>query len=256
MSNLSSTESSQTEKSALAAATQPTAAWLRFVGAVVAGIVATAGSFAILQSIGLVYPTPPEWMNLGAAPTPEQLVVAKAAKLKADSGNGMVWLGIAGAVLGGLLILASGLLAGSGRRTMTATATAIISAGLFGCFAGYWIVGFEESINSKIIGDRSVAETQFMMMHAIGWAAVGLGIGLSFGLLAPTAKVKASGRSALIGAIVGGVAGAAYPILVGVAAPLVNSSRAIPEPGISLVVWLAIPALLLGAAFGRTNCSD
>ncbi|MEP3480023.1 MAG: hypothetical protein ABJZ55_12305 [Fuerstiella sp.] len=256
MSNQSPSESSPSSDLELKADAQPTAAWIRFVGVTSAGIAAAIASYFVLSSIGIVYPTPPELMNLGATPTAEERAIATAAKVRADSGNGMIWLGTAGAILGGLVVLLSGLLSGSGRRTPIATIAAVILAGGLGCLAGHWIVGFHQRINLGLQGDRSAAESQFMMMHAAGWAAVGLGMGIGYGLLAPTSKLRIGGRSAMIGGIVGAVAGAAYPILVGVAAPLVDSSRPIPEPGTALVVWLSIPAVLIAAAFSRNSCTE
>lgn len=234
---------------------QPATALIRFIGVTSAGIVAAIVSYFTIISIGIVYPTPPELLNLGATPTVEERDIATAAMIRADSGNCMIWVGTAGAILAGLVVLLSGVLFRSGRRTPIATVAAVLLAGGLGCVAGHWIVGFHQRINLALSGDRTAAETQFMLMHATGWAAVGLGIGIGYGLLAPASKLRIGSRSATIGGIVGAVGGAAYPILIGVAAPLVDASRPMPELGIALAVWLATPAVLIAAAFSRSSCT-
>lgn len=253
---MSDQESATSHNSSIVENTKPAAAWVRFIGLLLAGIAAACLSYFILSSVGKVYPTPPELMQLGAAPTPEERATAMAAKLKADSGNGMIWLGTAGAVLGGLLILASGLLMRSGRNTVTACLAAIVLTGLLGCAAGHWIVSFHDSIVTGLIGDRNVADTKFMLMHAAGWSAVGIGIGVAFGFLAPVSKLKICGRTAILGAVVGGLAGAAFPVIVGIAAPLVDATLPIPAVGPALAVWLAVPSIFMAVLLSRASCVD
>lgn len=233
--------------------TEPTAAWLQFVVLVAGGVVAAIISYLLITSIAKVFPTPPELLNLGAAPTAEERAVAMTAKLNADRGNGMVWLALAAGILGGTFALLAGLLQKLGQRTAFAAIAGVVAASGMGCAAGYWMVSYHDSVNSALIGDRSGADIKFLMMHAIGWAMVGLGVGLGFGLLASTSMIIACCRTAVIGAIGGALAGAAYPIVVGVAAPMVNATQPVPEPGVGLVVWLLIPAVVISGILSRSG---
>ena len=81
------------------------------------GVFAAAISYAAISLIGTTYPTPTELLNLGASPTTEERASAMAAQLAANCGNGIIWVGAVGAILGGLLALTTGLLRSIGTRT-------------------------------------------------------------------------------------------------------------------------------------------
>lgn len=228
---------------------------LRLTAMLGAAFLATCVCYFALSSIGTVYPTPPEIINLGAAPTPEEFAAANAAKLKADSGNAMIWLGTAGAIIGALLALTSGLLRRSGVRTLLSVAAGILFGGGMGYLAGKIAVQTHTTISQAIIGGTSTAETKFMMMHGVTWLMIGLGVGLACELGKRAITIKSAAIALLMGGVMGGIAGIGFPLIVAIAAPLLDSSLPVPAIGTGIVVFAGLGAVLISIGVDQATTS-
>lgn len=220
---------------------------------VVAGAVAAAICVFAISSVGDIYPIPQEVLNLGAAPTEAERAAAGQAQRAVDTGNAMVWLGMTGAILGGVLALSTGLLHRAGMKTALGTAVGILAGAGFGLLSGKLAVAHFASIKATLLGATSNAEQQFMMMHGMTWGLIGFGVGLGCGLSRDTIDVRSIVTSIVVAGILGGVAGGVFPIVLGVAAPLVTSAAPIAAPGIAQSIWIGLAAVLMGGGLGRTS---
>lgn len=218
----------------------------------VTGVVAAVVCYFAINAVGVTYPTPESLMNLGATPTPEERATAMADQLIADVGNGTVWLGVCGAILGGLLALTIGLLQGKGARSLIGAIAGCIVAGGLGCLAGSLTVNYHDSLIMTTISGSSDSEMKFMMMHAIPWGLIGLGVGLACGINGAELSLKSFAVSTIVAGIAGCVAGAAFPFAIAIAAPLVESSMPIPRVGTGRMIWVGIASLFIAAGVSRT----
>ena len=226
---------------------------VQIVGMVVAGAVAATICVFAISSVGDVYPIPQEVLNLGATPTEAERAAAGQAQRAADTGNAMVWLGMTGAILGGVLALSTGLLHRAGMKIALGTGVGILAGAGFGLLSGKLAVAQFSSIKATLLGATSNAEQQFMMMHGMTWGLIGLGVGLGCGLGRRTIDARAIVTSMVVAGVLGGVAGGVFPIVLGVAAPLVTSAAPIAAPGTAQSIWIGLAAMLMGAGLGRAN---
>ena len=220
---------------------------------IVSGVLAAGMSYFAVNSIGLVYPIPQEVLSLGAAPTTEERAAATAAQLAADSGNAMVWLGVTGAVFGAVLALSIGVLRRAGTKAALGAIAGILFAGAFGAIAGHVVVTVHHSLVADMIGGTSGQEHKFMMMHGMTWAFIGVGVGLACGLSNRAIQLQSLAVSVVVGGIMGCVAGAAFPLMVAIAAPLVDASAPVAAPGVARVIWMTLAAVFMGAGVSRVN---
>ena len=212
-------------------------------------VVATLLSYIALNSIGTVYPTPPEVLNLGATPTPEERAAASAAKLVVDRANASIWLAAVGAVFGAILPLIACLLRHSGRRTLAGVTGGILLGGGMGFLAGRTAVSTYHRIAP------GVAESRYMMMHGLTWAIIGLAIGLACELGNRLLTVRSAAGALAVGGIMGGVAGAMFPFVVAIAAPLLDSSIPVPALGTGMIVFIGVGALMISIGVDQATTS-
>lgn len=218
-------------------------------------LLATGVCYFALGAVGIAYPTPPEVLNLGAMPTPEERATADAAKLVADSGNAMTSLGYTGAIIGAVLALISGLLRRSGLRVVLSAIAGLVLGGGMGCLAGKMAVQTHAKITREMVTGTSGAETKFMMMHGLTWLLVGLAVGLACELGNRTMTLKSIVVALLVGGTMGGVAGIGFPLTVAIAAPLLDSSFPVPALGTGMVVFVGLGATLISIGVDRATTS-
>ncbi len=226
---------------------------IRVIGMILGSIAATAVCYSVVAGIGEVYPTPPEVLNLGGRPTEAELAAARAAQRVASSGNAMVWLGICGAVLGGILSLSNGLLQRAGAKALIGAVTGIIAGGGLGALSGKLAIAYHASVSATLLGATSNAEQQFMMMHGMTWGLIGLGVGLGCGLSRRTVDAKQVILLIIVAGVMGCVAGGVYPIIAGVAAPLVSSALPVAPAGVSRAIWMGLASSLIAIGVGRAS---
>lgn len=226
---------------------------IRVFGMILAAIAATVVCYTAVASIGEVYPTPPELLNLGGRPTEAELATARAAQRVASSGNAMVWLGICGAVLGGILSLSNGVLQRAGSKTAIGTVAGSLAGAGLGALSGKLAVAYHASVSATLLGATSNAEQQFMMMHGTTWGLIGLGVGLGCGLSRRTLDPKQIILLIIVAGAMGCVAGGVYPIIVGVAAPLASSAIPVAPVGVARAIWMGLASLLMAIGVGRAS---
>lgn len=226
---------------------------IRFLVIIAAGVLATGSCYVAVNSIGLIYPTPSELLNLGATPTAEERAVAMAAKLGADRGNAMVALGTSGAILGGILALTLGYLRRAGRQTVIGTVAGILLGGGMGCLAGCLSISYNAALNATLEGSTTNAEHQFMLMHGMTWGLIGLGIGVACGFRSVPMQLKSVIASMIVAGVAGSLAGVTFPLIVAIAAPLVDSSLPIPDAGLGRVIWMGLASLFMGMGLSRSS---
>jgi hypothetical protein len=226
---------------------------IRVIGMILGSIAATAVCYSVVVGIGEVYPTPPEVLNLGGRPTEAELAAARAAQRVVDSGNAMVWLGICGAVLGGILSLSNGLLKRAGSRAAIGALAGMIAGGGVGALSGKLAVTYHASVSATLLGATSNAEQQFMMMHGVTWGLIGLGVGLGCGLSRRTFDAKHVILLISVAGVSGCVAGGVYPIISGVTAPLVSSALPVAPAGVARLIWMGLASSLIAIGVGRAS---
>ena len=224
-------------------------AFVRVMAVPGGAILATLLSYTALSSIGTVYPTPPEVLSLGATPTPEERVTASAAQLVVDLDNASIWLAVIGAIFGAILPLIACLVRHSGKRTLIGVVAGILLGGGMGYLAGRTAVSTHDSIAP------GVAESTYMMMHALTWAIVGLAIGLACELGNRLITARSAAGALTVGGIMGGVAGAIFPFVNAIAAPLLDSSLPVPALGTGMIVFIGVGALMISIGVDQATTS-
>jgi hypothetical protein len=218
---------------------------------ILASVIAAGLGYAVASGVGNVYPTPPELLNLGAAPTDEERAIAMAAKLKADQANAMIMLGIVGAVWGTILSACAGWLRSVGKRTFIACLTTAAVAGGLGVVAGNVVLTYHGSISMSLFTNPDGAEQKVMMMHGLTWALIGLGLGLGCSIASTNINAKSVCVSTLVGGIMGGLAGIMFPFAIALAAPLIDASLPIPPAGMAQIIWIGLASLFVGGGLSR-----
>lgn len=226
---------------------------IRVFGMILAAIAATAVCYTAVAGIGDVYPTPPEVLSLGGRPTEAERAAASAAQLAANMGNAMVWLGVCGAILGGMLSLSNGMIQRAGAKAAIGALSGIIAGGGLGVLSGKLAVSYHASVSATLLGATSNAEQQFMMMHGMTWGLIGLGVGLGCGLSRRTLDPKQIILLIIVAGTMGCVAGGVYPIIVGVAAPLASSAIPVAPVGVARAIWMGLASLLIAIGVGRAS---
>ncbi|NQV23333.1 MAG: hypothetical protein HQ518_03105 [Rhodopirellula sp.] len=225
----------------------------RFLGMIVAGAVATSLAYTAVAGVGDVHLLPEEFMNLGGMPTPEEMAAANAAQFATNTGNAMVWLGITGAILGGVLALATGLLRRAGMGIVIGTVAGILAGGGLGYLAGNLAVSNHASLQVSVNGPSSQLEQQIMVLHGITWGIIGVGVGVGAGLARRTITVRSLLVSVIVAGTMGCVAGGVFPIIAGVAAPLENAVLPVTAHGTGRIIWMGLASLLIAGGLGRAD---
>uniref|UniRef100_A0A7C2K0N7 Uncharacterized protein n=1 Tax=Schlesneria paludicola TaxID=360056 RepID=A0A7C2K0N7_9PLAN len=235
-----------------AALPPPTPVGLRIlVMIVVAGLAAGLSSVAI-QRTGEVFAMPEKFASFsGGNISTEDQQAADRARSEQTRQNTTVWVGLAGAILGGLCALATGCLQRAGKRIAVGLLAGLVLGGGLGAAAGFESVTLFQSFKASLAGQADIPEHLVMLMHGVTWGLIGGGIGLAAGLCAPRLRVQSVLTAGLVGGLLGCVGGAAFPLVCGVAAPLANTALPLPEAGTERLIWLGFPSVLVGIGLGR-----
>lgn len=237
-----------------APAASPGTVLLRIIVLAAVGVGAATLANVVISRIGVVFTLPPELARLGIGQIPgadDQRRIT-AGNLLLQYEHAALWLGTAAALTGGLFGLTLGLF----RRSASAIGRGVICGALLGgacgAAAGPLAIYLDHTVHANMPeGQLVVSDVHIMLMHGATWLTVGLGCGLGAGL---GAAVKRR-RTALAGMVVVGIAsllgGAVYPVVVAMTLPLSDPSLPVPEPGSGRLLWLALPAGLMGLALGR-----
>ena len=223
----------------------------RAIGFAVAGLVAAAILSFVMRQVGVVYELPAEHYTFKDGPFPnaeEQRQIGIGLQV-VKSKHATLWLGIAGAIAGGLFGLALGMNRRSRTSTIAGTLGGLVFGGAFGAGAGTLAVYIELQLQKSLgRAELNVPEHKIILMHAVAWLVLGLGVGLGSGM---GSKLRHCLGSMLIAGIAGALGGALYPIVASFAAPMADPSFALPSGDVNRLVWLGLPFALIGLAIGR-----
>lgn len=165
--------------------------------------------------------------------------------IEADFKNGMLAIGIAGAVLCGLF----GLLAGVYRKSAFGAIVGLLAGVVLGAAGGAAGGYLGKLVSTKIPMTDMDELYRAMLMHAGTWAPVGLAAGLTSGIAACSGRMIVKG--AILCLLVGSLAGAAFPFASMFLFPTGKSDRAIPQGYGNILFWVALAGGLLGFTVGR-----
>ena len=224
---------------------------------VLAGI-GLGGAFVawkLMGAIGRVFALPPDLAGLafGAAPPPEVASRLVRATFLMNLKNAAVWMSVSGAVFGTLFGIGLFALRRPQVRFLRIVPATLLCGAAFGALAGCVTVYVDSIVRMKMDpGATSPPEHFVLLTHSLTWLTVGLGIGLGLSLGVAKAFGKCVEFASMV-ALAGMLGGCLYPIVAGILFPEVNSASPIPfpDPLVGRLLWLGLPASLMGLASGR-----
>lgn len=218
------------------------------------GLAAAGLAHLAISGIGEVFQLPPELaaLGVGGPPGPEDQQRISAANLVNRYWHSAFWVGATGAIFAGVFGLTLGMFRRSRSSILAGLTGGVVLGGLFGAAAGLLAVYIDRLLQTNVPeGQLTVPEHMLFVLHAATWTLVGLGIGLGTGLGAATNRWRTAAASMLVAGAAGLLGGVLYPILAGVALPLADTSKAVPEEIWNRLLWLGLPSVLIGLALGR-----
>lgn len=231
-------------------------AWRTAFGAII-GMIGALLSWKMMAMIGDVFELPADLASLGfgSTPSPEDQARLKSATFEMNFKNAVILMGGIGGVLGGafgLIVCVGRRLGKSSIRMMLST---VLNGAVFGLIAGgagIWIQALAR--DNMAPGATSPPEQMILLMHGAIWLISGLGVGCGL-LIGGSGSWRTRLEFAVILGLVGMVGGCLFPIVAGVLIPAVNSTGPIPliDPSAGRILWLTLPALLMGLAIGRNG---
>jgi hypothetical protein len=127
-----------------------------------------------------------------------------------------------------------------------------VCSAIVGALAGLTLMGIDGRLPSFIPqGALSIPEYMIICMHTAAWAVAGAGIGLGVGVASTGLQFGRIPVYVLLAAIGGALGGMLYPVLAAVLLPSVDPSLPFPETVTARMLWLGLPALLMGLTLGR-----
>ncbi|MGC1272915.1 MAG: hypothetical protein WBC44_04355 [Planctomycetaceae bacterium] len=218
---------------------------LSFTAGLAAGALAFVALFAMARN-GLEFRVPEEIAVIREKrqlSLEEAAMVVKAERKQAYQ-NTALTVAVFGAFVGGLL----GMIAGVSRKSLFASSAGLFGGTVVGAGAGavgglvdlyalewLWPMGFDHSYKA-------------MVGHSAAFLIAGVGIGGAAGLAAR--QVPQTLGVVLAAAL---IAGLIYPGVAAALFPMLNTDAAIPEGALAQLLWLILPAGLMGLAMGRTR---
>lgn len=227
---------------------------VRVVVCALAGLLAALIARAAIALVGDVFHLTPELAAIGASqnPSAEDTQRYTVAMFEVRYSHAALWLAAAAGILGGIMGLTLGLFRRSVAKTFVGTACGVLCGAVAGAAGGYLSTSLEYVSRTRLTApDASVSEFMTMLWHSVAWLLVGLGCGLGTALGTPTLRVRILVGTVVVAAVAGLVAGTIYPVVAGVALPLTNASLPFPDEPQSLLLWLGLPAVLIGLTLGR-----
>ncbi len=91
--------------------------------------------------------------------------------------------------------------------------------------------------------------TKTIVLQVITFAFVGLGVGIGMGLAVMLPKIQPQllGNCVVGGALGGALGGLIFPLASSVLLPSARTEVAMPDPGVSRLLWLAVGAVMIAA---------
>ena len=229
----------------------------RLIFAVSAALSGALLSWKVIEAIGEVFTLPTDLASLGfgSIPSPEDQARLASATLEMNLKNAAIWIGTIGAVLGLSFSMAVCVFRRTGISSIWTMFATVFFGALFGIAAGAVGIWLQRIARQNMEpGGTSPPEQFILLMHGAMWLICGLGIGLGLSLRSPT-PWRTRLESAVVIGLAGMVGGCLFPVLAGIFFPAVNSSGPIPliDPSAGRILWLTLPALLMGLAIGRNG---
>ncbi len=124
-----------------------------------------------------------------------------------------------------------------------------IAAGVIGIAIDYLIWTLHIALNEQLDAVALWHMHRGMLVHAVSWTVLGVGIGISTGFAWGS---RAMIRRGLGGAVTGAVVAAVlYPLIGGALFPLEQTDTSIPTGGWNQLLWVALPIVLIAAGLTR-----
>lgn len=218
------------------------------------GVIGAVLAFLAINAIGEVFRLPAELAALGVGkiPSSEEQQRLAAGNQTLQYKRSVLWLGSAGAILGGLFGLTLGMFRSSRIATFRGLAGGVLLGGVFGACAGPLAMFLDLRLHQNLPpGQLTVPEHWVILMHAATWLIIGLGVGLGAGWGTPLKRGRTMAASMIVAGIAGALGGALYLFLAGFAMPLADATLPIPDENWNRLLWLGLPSILIGLALGR-----
>lgn len=154
------------------------------------------------------------------------------------------------ALIGGILGLGMALAEGAARRCLRFVLLGALSSVVLGSGAGAVAGCAAQKVEKLPLGDL-IDLAQSMAAQAVLWTIVGLGAGL--GVVLPTRRLRLMLIGPIAGAAGGFVSTLLYGPLVAIAFSMSDTDALVPEDSICRLVWLVVPALIIGLVLGGSG---
>ncbi len=220
--------------------------WPGLVSALVAGAI----FFGIVQFGHPVFTVPQELidrMPTSTPPSSAQFAEMKSAKATAGNYNMIMFIGLYGALLGGLLAMTERFcrypteMGQAGASTWSGMVFSVVVGGVVGCVAGE-LGHLVSEFMKTTTGLSPLVKT--IIGQGVLWITLGAGIGVVFGAFARGGG--ATGRCLLHGVLAGLLGAMAYPMVIAILHPAANTSLILPKEWSSRLWWIGISAILMG----------
>lgn len=177
----------------------------------------------------------------GNAPEAKQKELMAASVATANK-NATFSLALLAGLLGLTLTIAELKSRNQGRRAIWGGVLAFVVAA--GIAIGGGVLGGGLAKSSSLPEDPL---TKTIVLQAVTLGCVGLGVGLGLGLAVMLPKIQPQLLATCsVGGLLGGlVGGLIYPLVSSVALPGARTEVALPDPGISRLLWLAVGAIMI-----------
>jgi hypothetical protein len=211
------------------------------------GAVAAIAASLLVEEFGHPFALSAEaTAGIGVVPTPEQAARVTLAKRVRDGKN----LYVTFALMGGEIGLAFGVVLGLLRRSTRAALLGLAGGAVFGAGLGA-AGGFAVGSVSEFLKSAASLENEHRVIiaHLAGWAITGIGIGMGAAL--GMGERRAVVKGLLAGFAGGLIGGGIYVPIAAILMPTVDTDLVIPDSWSAKLVWIAVPAVLMGVGLGR-----
>jgi hypothetical protein len=211
------------------------------VSGVLFALLGGAVAWLILFACYPVFVVPPELVAFGPSATPEQAKALDAARILVNQRNSILALTLAGALLGGSLTLAEGVVRRSIKTIVLGGMFSVIAGALFGGIGGF----LGELTGLLVQSPRDPSSlVAALAMQIVSLAVLGAGVGLGLG--ASAGDTRTAARCLIAGLLAGAFAGLCYPVIVSFAMPMARTELIVPLSSDNRLFWIALTAAFLG----------
>lgn len=173
----------------------------------------------------------------------------KAAEREGAGKGAMVLFGIFGAIVGASLGVVTGMLRRSLAGSCAGLMAGLMIGGGMGILMGRCAVPLEEWFNNSL--PYSLTGYRAMLVHAVVWGGIGLGIGMATGFAVLSFQQAARGMASV--AIAGMAAAFVYATASAILLPMQNADRLIPTGSFNQWTWLGLTSGMMGLAVATIN---